>query len=159
GRWSARGNEDRATFATADTVVPSRAVKNAIGDLSSKGGTAAGRADASQGQVKVWNEVSKIQANLSKNLGTSVNAPQSESSLKLSLENATLKRTEGEYVKALQGAGTAEEDVVGYAFAVNGELNSAEVYPSNALFRKMWPSLLAASAAEAVAEKTARPVA
>ena len=27
-------------------------------------------------------------------------------------------------------------------FAVNGKLNSAEIYPSNGLFRKMWPKLL-----------------
>jgi hypothetical protein len=42
---------------------------------------------------------------------------------------------------------------VGYAFAVNGKLNSADVYPSNGLFRKMWTKLLNASATEALGHK------
>ena len=40
-------------------------------------------------------------------------------------------------------------------FAVNGKLNSAEVYPSNGLFRKMWPKLLKASITEAIGQKNA----
>jgi hypothetical protein len=40
-------------------------------------------------------------------------------------------------------------------FAVNGKLNSAEVYPSNGLFRKMWPKLLQASVTEAIGQKNA----
>ena len=38
-------------------------------------------------------------------------------------------------------------------FAVNGRINSADVYPSNGLFRKMWVKLLTASVTEAVAGK------
>jgi hypothetical protein len=37
-------------------------------------------------------------------------------------------------------------------FAVNGRLNSGDLYPSNALFRKMWSKLLAASVTEAIGE-------
>jgi hypothetical protein len=48
-----------------------------------------------------------------------------------------------------------DSDVVGYIFAVNGKLNSAEVYPSNALFRKMWPKLLQASVTEAISHRHA----
>ena len=40
--------------------------------------------------------------------------------------------------KALGDKGLAGDDVVGYVFAVNGKINSADLYPSNALFRKMW---------------------
>src|SRR5262249_41890695 len=57
------------------------------------------------------------------------------------------------YVKALRAAGEADGDIVGYVFAVNGKLNSADVYPSNGLFRKMWSKLLAASAIEAISHK------
>lgn len=39
--------------------------------------------------------------------------------------------------------------------AINGRLNSAEVYPSNGLFRKMWGKLLFAAATEAVSEREA----
>ena len=38
-------------------------------------------------------------------------------------------------------------------FAINGKLNNAEIYGSSALFRKLWPKLLKASAVEAVAEE------
>jgi hypothetical protein len=55
-------------------------------------------------------------------------------------------------VRALSGAPTGQSDVIGYAFAVNGRVNSAEVYASGDLFRKLWPKLLKASAVEAVAE-------
>src|SRR5262249_4461156 len=43
-------------------------------------------------------------------------------------------------------------DVIGYAFAINGKVNCADLYGSKALFRKLWPKLLKASAVEAVAE-------
>jgi hypothetical protein len=56
-------------------------------------------------------------------------------------------------VTALKAAGEADDDIVGYVFAVNGKINSAEVYESNGLFRKMWPKLLDASATEAIANR------
>jgi hypothetical protein len=46
----------------------------------------------------------------------------------------------------------ARGDVIGYAFAINGKVNSADLYGSKPLFRKLWPKLLKASAVEAVAE-------
>ncbi len=58
------------------------------------------------------------------------------------------------YVAALKAAGEAGDDIVGYVFAVNGKLNSAEIYELNGLFRKMWPKLLDASATEAIATAT-----
>ena len=42
--------------------------------------------------------------------------------------------------------------MIGYAFAINGKINSADVYAANALFLELWPSLLKASAVEAIAE-------
>ena len=43
-------------------------------------------------------------------------------------------------------------DVIGYVFAINGKINSADVYASSSLFKKLWPKLLNASAIEATAE-------
>ena len=63
---------------------------------------------------------------------------------------ATLREA---YVAALKGAGEKGNDIVGYVFAVNGQINSGEVYQSNALFRKMWPKLLDASATEAISHR------
>lgn len=77
-------------------------------------------------------------------------ASVSESSLQLALENKDLAAEQERYVKALQAAGETDTDIVGYAIAVNGKIASADVYASNALFRKLWPRLLKTAATEAI---------
>ena len=111
--------------------------------------------ETSRRQHDVWSTVSRIQDKLSRRLGEPVAAPKSATSLQLSLENKKLKEALAAYLKALQPVGEADAGVVGYVFAINGRLNSAEIYPSNALFRKMWPKLIAANATEALGEKVA----
>jgi hypothetical protein len=37
-------------------------------------------------------------------------------------------------------------------FAINGKVNSADIYASHALFKKLWSKLLKANAIEAIAE-------
>jgi hypothetical protein len=154
GRWSARGKEDVKTFASAASTVPSRKAKMAIRAPAEAlpAGTSA-RALTSVRQGEVWDSVAKIQQQLSSNLGAPVAAPQSRSSLQLSLENEKLKEAQQTYVSALQPHGEKDDDVVGYVFAINGKLNSADVYPSNLMFRKMWSKLLSANATEAIGEK------
>ena len=44
-------------------------------------------------------------------------------------------------------------DVMCQAFAINGKVNSVEVYGSAALFAKLWPKLLRANALEAFIEQ------
>ena len=84
-----------------------------------------GRADSSR-QQEVWRSVANTQSKLAKGLGTgSVAAPQSASSLQLSLENDRLKEMQRAYVKALKAAGEKGDDIVGFVFAINGKLNSA----------------------------------
>jgi hypothetical protein len=39
------------------------------------------------------------------------------------------------------------------AFAINGKISTAEVYPSHGLFAKMWLKLLDAAATEAIGDK------
>jgi hypothetical protein len=89
---------------------------------------------------------------LSKSVGGSVASDTSSSSLQLSLENQKVVATVDEYVRDLAGIVNGQSDVIGYAFAVNGKINSADVYVSNALFKKLWPKMLKASATEAVSE-------
>src|SRR5205807_10387558 len=96
----------------------------------------------------------KIQDKLSVNVGAKVASPTSASSLQLSLENDKLKDALATYVKALEPAGLEGSDIVGYAFAINGKINSADTYPSNGLFRKMWQKLLSATATEAIGERS-----
>lgn len=102
------------------------------------------------GQGEVWRNVAAIQERLSSKLKTKVNSEASQSSLQLSLENKQLAAQQEAYVKALQGAGEAGGDVVGYAIAVNGKIASADIYPSNALFKKLWPRLLKTAVTEAI---------
>jgi hypothetical protein len=166
GRWAARGKEDVKTFATASAVVPSREAKIAMKapmpaapaptaglNASAARTTAYAPSETGARQQEVWAKVRKMQDGLSSNLGATVNAAASQSSLQLALENEKLKDAQAAYLKALKGAGEKDDDVVGYIFAVNGKLNSAEVYPSNGLFRKMWPKLLQASVTEAIGHK------
>ena len=76
----------------------------------------------------------------------------SPSSLQLTLENKLVKDTANDYIKNLSSIINGKRDVIGFVFAINGNLNSADVYSSNALFAKLWPKMLEASAIEAIAE-------
>lgn len=104
-------------------------------------------------QGEMWASVASIQEKLKKSLGEAVASPTSESSLQLALENETLRKAQDAYVQALRPEGENPTDITGFVFAVNGKLSSADVYPSNGLFRKLWPKLLNASVTEAIANK------
>jgi len=82
----------------------------------------------------------------------SVTDHASPSSLQLTLENKLVKDTANDYVKNLSSIINGKRDVIGFVFAINGQINSADVYSSNALFAKLWPKMLEASAIEAIAE-------
>jgi hypothetical protein len=71
--------------------------------------------------------------------------------LQLAVENSRVRDTADGYIKALTKIVDDKDDVIGYAFAINGQVNSADVYASSALFKKLWPKLLKASAIEAIA--------
>ncbi len=90
---------------------------------------------------------------LSEQLGLSSRV--SPSSLQLTLENKLVKDLANDYVRTLSSIINGERDVIGFVFAINGKLNSADVYSSNALFAKLWPKMLEASAIEAIAELNA----
>jgi hypothetical protein len=68
------------------------------------------------------------------------------------VENAKVQESAASYIKALSGILQHAPEVIGYAFAINGQVNSADVYASKALFAKLWPKLLKARAVEAIAE-------
>jgi hypothetical protein len=138
GRWEKRGSEAVSQFTSSSSRVATRDIKLAVVRESS--------------QSQVWAKVAEAQDKLSNNVGTRVNSSQSESSLQLALENKQVQETAASYIKALGKIIAGQPDVIGYAFAINGQVNSADVYASNALFRKLWPRLLEASAVEAIAE-------
>lgn len=138
GRWSGRGSERTTVFSSSSDVVSTKEIKLAAKRSNSQGG--------------VWESVSAVQDKLSQNVGARVNSPVSASSLQLSVENTKVRETADSYVKALSNIVNGSRDVIGYVFAINGKVNSADVYGSNALFKKLWPKLLKANAIEAIAE-------
>jgi hypothetical protein len=100
----------------------------------------------------VWSEVSAFQQKLMTNAGADVRAKASPSSLQLTLENKKVNEALDQYTQKLTPILEGHKDVIGYAFAINGKVNSAEVYGSAALFQELWPKLLRANATEALAE-------
>jgi hypothetical protein len=90
---------------------------------------------------------------LARAVGGSVQAPQSQTSLQLSLENPRVNTALWRYLETLTPAPEGKRDTIGVAILVNGQLQGAEVYGSSALFRDMWPRLLKANAIAALAEQ------
>ena len=74
------------------------------------------------------------------------------SSYEMTVNSSVVVDTSNEYLKALSAIVRNKPDVIGYVFAINGHVNSADVYASRPLFMKLWPKLLKASAVEAIAE-------
>jgi hypothetical protein len=137
GRWQKRGAENHEYFVAGEALA-TKHVKLA----------AKGRMD----QQEVWKEVGQAQRKLSENVGQSVQNPTSASSFQLTLENTAVQENTAEYTKALEKLVDGKNDVIGYAFAINGQVNSADIYGNSALFKKLWPKLIKASSVEAVAE-------
>ncbi len=138
GRWSGRGNERATVFNSSSDAAATKEIRLA--------------AKRSNSQGEVWQSVTVAQDKLSRNVGSRVNSTVSESSLQLAVENNKVQATADSYVKALGGIADRSDDVIGYVFAINGKMNSADIYGSNVLFRKLWPKLLKANAIEAIAE-------
>jgi hypothetical protein len=163
GRWQQRGQEAVAAFSSSEQMLNHKDLKIAAKGKSS--------------QNEVWAKVAESQDKLGRNARVAaspivvagaaagggvaayipppaldVTSTASRSSLQLTLENKVVKETADEYIKALSSAIAGKADVIGYAFAINGSINSADVYSSHALFAKLWPKLLKSSAVEAIAE-------
>jgi hypothetical protein len=105
----------------------------------------------SKEQGKVWTEVASAQKRLSDNTGGEVRSTVSVSSLQLTLEDKKVQEAAEEYRKALADILKDKKDVVGFAFVINGKINSVDVYGARALFERLWPQLLGSTAVEAVA--------
>lgn len=164
GRWQPRGKEDSARFSSSDAAVPSRKAKIAMNAPAPQSASPVDRivgarrpeSDIGRRQSEVWKDVEETQRKLAGTVGAPVESRESRSSLQLSLENKQVLASVAEYVKALAPAIDKAPDALGLAFAINGAINSADLYPSHGLFKKLWPKLLNAAATEAVAEKNGK---
>jgi hypothetical protein len=139
GRWSGREGEVAQAFASSKNCLATRELKLAV--------------EVANDQSAVWENVARAQEKLGKATDTVVNDPRSRTSLELSLENDKVRAAADTYRARLEGALAGKSAAIGYVFAIGGVVNSAEVYGSAALFRKLWPKLLRASAVEAVANR------
>jgi hypothetical protein len=144
GRWNKRGNEDAAEFSSSENSAATKELKLA--------------AKSANSQQAVWQNVTVAQGKLSQNVNATVSSPVSRSSLELSVENSKVKEVSADYINELAGILKNKSDVIGYVFAINGKVNSADVYASHELFAKLWPKLLKSSAVEAIAELGMAPV-
>jgi hypothetical protein len=140
GRWTKRGGETAERFDSSAKVANSKDLKVAA-------------QSAMRSQDQVWAKVREAQKKLSQNVGKPVENKASPTSLQLTLEDKQLLEEVDKYVKALLKAVEGKKDVIGYAVAINGKVEAADVYGSNALFLKLWPKLLDGSVTEALAEK------
>ena len=139
GRWTARDGNAVGSFDSSRNALSTLELKRAV-KLASD-------------QSAVWEEVAAAQSKLAENLGESgIRDGRSASSLELTLESDKVRGSVEPYVQALAGLIEDKDDVVGFAFAINGSINSADIYGSHTLFARLWPKLLRASSVEALAE-------
>jgi hypothetical protein len=147
GRWVKRGNEATAFFAQCNDIASSNSLR-----LASKYKNAQG---------EVWKEVSEVQGKLSRNTAAPVQAPESASSLQLTLEHKKVQEAIEGYMKKLTDLPKDKKDAIGYVMAINGKMVCADVYASRELFLKLWPKMAKACAVEAFSElekgKTVKP--
>lgn len=157
GRWTRRGSERADRFSASGDSLPTKSLKLA--------------ARKSADQQQVWQQVAVARAAIAESAenyeradGTHLGAgggattavmvtAASSTSMQVALEDAKVKDATEAYIKRLRKIIDSHPDAIGYAFAINGKLNSADVYASRELFVRMWPKLLKASATEAMAER------
>lgn len=144
GRWRQRGGENVDAFSMNSAVLPSKSLRIASKHALNQG--------------DVWSGVARQQERLSANVavmaGESVDVRSSESasSLQLTLESDELEKVMREYLDELGGLLDGREDVIGFVYAINGEIANVEVYNQSALFRALWDKLVRAAITEAIAE-------
>ena len=149
GRWNKRGSESITEFSSAAKRLSSKQLKLA--------------AKKSKSQQEVWQAVAAEQVRLSRNVGKSVQSDASATSLQLSLEDEAVEKKSEIYKETLLPVGRKATDAVGFAFAINGQFNSADIYGNSDLFQQLWPKLMASAANEAISvfdkEKVMSPIA
>jgi hypothetical protein len=135
-----------ATVALSDGVSPETAAAQAangkfvasVGNLS-KAARLAVQQSGDQGEV--WNKVALANAESGVN-------PQSGAFTHNYVEQKAVQRLEP-YLEALQRPVADTKNVVGVVAAVNGKLETIDVFESTPLFKKLWPKLLKSYALDA----------
>jgi len=135
-RWHQRRDEKANEFSSAKEVLSSRALKRS--------------ARVEKQQDAVWENIATYQECVSEALSTSVRDDISPTSLQLTLENENVQAVIDDYVQQIQSCFDGKNDVLGFAFSVNGQISTVEMFGSAALFNKLQHKLLRSAASEAV---------
>jgi hypothetical protein len=143
GRWHRRAGEDAGSFSSSKSYLASKKLRMA--------------AKLSKSQGEVWQKVAETQEDLSASLDKPLYAAASPTSYQLSVEDEDLQKRKETYRAALSKIIAEKPDAVGYAFVINGDINTADTYGSGILFRKLWNKLLDAAVLEAIAELRRKP--
>lgn len=142
GRWTPRARG--GIYFDQAKAVPQAStleLKMAIRDL---------KFDSSDRQQAVWREVRKINRDICRQLELEIKNP-SESLVRGARHRKVQKRAK-EYIEALAGIVHRQLNVVGFAYAINGEIFSVDIYPNPSLFKKLWGKNLKGCALEAIAK-------
>src|SRR5262245_16721470 len=115
GRWHRRNAESQSYFSSSTHALHAKSARLA--------------AKLKRSQSAVWESVAACQEDLGASLGESVHAVDSPTSYQLSIENSGLQRCKDEFRKRLGDLAIAP-GTLGYAFYVNGQRNSADIYTS-----------------------------
>jgi hypothetical protein len=149
GRWHARagvpadGTRYANVFGAAQAPVATKEQKLAV--------------KLDRDQSKVWEEGRKVNKDLAEKSagGRSAGVPSVQlDSYVLTAEAPNVLLKTSEYTETLLKIVDGKEDVVGMAFAINGEPSTVEIYGGPALFRKLWPKLLKGASLEALSKKS-----
>ena len=138
GRWHRRAAEDAGSFSSSKSYLSSKKLRMA--------------AKLSKSQGEVWQKVAETQEDLSESLDKPLYAAASPTSYQLTVEDEDLQKRKETYRTAFAKILDDQPRAVGYAFVINGEINTADAYGSGLLFRKLWSKLLDAAVLEAIGE-------
>ena len=135
-RWQKRGTEDAKKFNASSKMLSSKQLK-----ISNQ---------VYRRQAQVWDGVKSQQDDYLDAFGPSAQDKGSPSSLQLSLESKAIAKRVAGFVAELGELAKEYPETIGFAYAIHGELNSAEIYSSSRLFQRQWTRLLESAAAEAL---------
>ena len=136
GRWTGRGGEMVGAFGSSSNCLSSNSLKLAV--------------KYANNQQSVWENVKKQQDDLDGNVDGPVVATSSPSSLELTLDNENVKKAKAPYDAKLGKLIEGKSDVVGFVFAVNGEVTCGDIYAGPSLLKQLWPKLIDSAVVEAV---------
>jgi len=146
GRWQQREGEELHEFKSSEHALSSRDIQIA--------------AKISKSQGEVWQNVEKQQQKVNESMvinydyddSFDVKDSKSETSLQLTLENKDLEKVKEEYRKFFHDVISGNDHVMGFVYAINGEIYGIDIYHNYKLFLDLWPKLLDAVIVEAISD-------